>query len=77
MMAPRNLGPDYAGKFDPIYPELAAKYAVPLYPFVLDGVALDPLLTQADGIHPNPKGVAVIVKRMLPVVEHVLTSAGG
>ena len=76
MLAPRNLGPDYAQKFDAIYPELAAKYGVPFYPFVLDGVALDSALTQADGMHPNPQGVAVIVKRMLPVVEKVLATAG-
>ena len=75
MLAPRNLGTDYAKKFDAIYPELAAKYGVPLYPFVLDGVALDPALTQADGMHPNPQGVGVMVKRMLPTVEKALPPA--
>jgi len=77
MLAPRNLGPDYAAKFDPIYPDLAKKYGVALYPFVLDGVALDPKLTQADGIHPNPQGVAVIVTRILPVIEHALPLRSG
>ncbi len=72
MIAPRNLGPAYAAKFDPMYGELAKKYAMPLYPFILDGVALDAGLSQADGMHPNPKGVAVIVKRMLPFVEKAL-----
>jgi acyl-CoA thioesterase-1 len=72
MIAPRNLGPAYAAQFDPIYADLAKKYSMPLYPFILDGVALDASLSQADGMHPNPKGVAVIVKRMLPFVEKAL-----
>jgi acyl-CoA thioesterase-1 len=72
MIAPRNLGPAYGEKFDPIYKELADKYQVPLYPFILDGVALDPTLNQADGMHPNKDGVQVIVKRILPVVEKAL-----
>lgn len=68
MMAPRNLGPEYAKAFDPIYPKLAQQYGTLLYPFVLDGVALDAKLNQADGIHPNPKGVKIVVARMLPDV---------
>jgi acyl-CoA thioesterase-1 len=69
MKAPRNLGPEYAAEFDPIYPRLAKKYDVALYPFVLDGVALDPKLNQADGMHPNPAGVKIIVTRLLPYVK--------
>ncbi len=72
MLAPRNLGPAYAQKFDPMYKALADKYHVPLYPFVLDGVAMDPALNQADGMHPNPKGVKIIVGKMLPAVEKAL-----
>lgn len=68
MMAPRNLGPEYAKSFDPIYPRLAKQYDALLYPFVLDGVALDAKLNQADGIHPNPKGVKIVVARLLPDV---------
>jgi acyl-CoA thioesterase-1 len=68
MLAPPNLGSDYAAAFNPIYPELAAKYGVPLYPFFLDGVARDPALNQPDGLHPNAAGVAVIVGRLLPVL---------
>ena len=75
MMAPRNLGPDYARTFDAIYPELAAKHHVALDPFFLEGVALNPALNQPDGIHPNPRGVAAIVERMLPAVRRLL--AGG
>jgi acyl-CoA thioesterase-1 len=69
MKAPNNWGADYVRNFDAIFPDLAAKYGVPLYPFFLEGVALDPSLTQPDGLHPTGKGVAEIVKRMLPDVE--------
>ena len=55
-------------QFDGLYKRLADKHGVPLYPFFLDGVAQDPALNQADGIHPNPKGVDVIVERILPFV---------
>ncbi len=68
MQAPRNLGPEFAAQFDPIYPTLAKQFGVALYPFVLDGVALNPKLNQADGIHPNPAGVAIIVERIFPYV---------
>ena len=68
MMAPRNLGREYGERFDAIYPELAARHGVALYPFLLDGVATVAALNQADGIHPNPAGVEVIVERILPSV---------
>jgi acyl-CoA thioesterase-1 len=72
MKAVSNWGPDYQREFDAIYPALARKYGVPLYPFFLDGVALDPKLNQADGLHPNAAGVAVIVARIAPAVEQLL-----
>jgi acyl-CoA thioesterase-1 len=72
MSAPRNLGPDYVKAFDGIYGKLADKYDVPLYPFILEGVALDAALNQPDGIHPNPKGVDVIVRNLLPFVTRNL-----
>jgi acyl-CoA thioesterase I len=68
MLAPRNFGPEYGRQFDALYKRLASKYDVPLYPFFLDGVARDPALNQADGIHPNLKGVDLIVERILPFV---------
>ena len=71
MKAPRNLGPEYAAQFDPIYPRLAAKFGVLFYPFILDGVAMNPRLNQADGIHPNPAGVKIIVERILPLVKRL------
>lgn len=73
MYAPRNLGDEYSAQFDPIYPDLAKAYDVPLYPFFLDGVATDPKLNQADGLHPTAEGVDIIVARILPTVEALLT----
>jgi len=75
MAAPRNLGPDYAEAFDPIYAEVAKTRETLLYPFFLDGVALDPDLNLDDGMHPNAEGVAVIVERILPKVEELLAKA--
>ncbi|TNE61688.1 MAG: arylesterase [Alphaproteobacteria bacterium] len=69
MMAPPNLGEDYAAVFNPAYPDTAKRYGVPFYPFFLDGVAADPALNQADGIHPNPAGVKIIVDRIAPMVQ--------
>lgn len=77
MQAPPNLGRSYGAQFAAVYPDLAAKHGVDLYPFFLDGVAADPALNQADGIHPSAEGVAVIVGRMLPVVAAALREAGG
>jgi acyl-CoA thioesterase-1 len=72
MQAPRNLGAQYTEAFNRIYPQLAKQHRIMLYPFFLDGVALDPALNQDDGIHPNARGVAVIVARILPTVEAAL-----
>jgi acyl-CoA thioesterase-1 len=72
MLAPRNLGQDYARKFDAIYPALAAKHGALLYPFFLDGVVLNPQLNLSDGMHPNSKGVVEITRRILPVVEELI-----
>jgi acyl-CoA thioesterase-1 len=72
MLAPPNLGQEYGRAFDAIYPELAAKHGVALYPFILDGVAAQPELNQRDGIHPNAKGVAVMVDRIAPHVVRLL-----
>jgi acyl-CoA thioesterase-1 len=73
MMAPRNLGPDYIAQFDPIFADVAKRYDAVFYPFFLDGVAADPSLNQADGIHPNAKGVDLIVSRILPAAEELIS----
>jgi len=75
MHAQRNLGKDYVAEFDGIYPRLAKDYPVIFYPFILDGVALDPKLNQADGMHPNPAGVKIIVARILPDVKKLVAAA--
>jgi acyl-CoA thioesterase I len=73
MVASRNLGPDYARKFEGLYREIADRHALVLYPFFLDGVAGDRSLNLPDGIHPTQKGVEIIVERILPSVETFLT----
>jgi len=72
MYASPNLGKTYTEAFKGLYTDLAAKHGVRLYPFFLDGVAAERGLNQDDGIHPNEKGVAVIVKRILPSIEKFL-----
>lgn len=76
MRAPRNLGAEYAAAFDAIYPRLAAKHGVALDPFFLAGVALDPDLNQADGFHPNAAGVAVIARRLAPMLARMIAGLG-
>ncbi|WP_200909777.1 arylesterase [Azospirillum thiophilum] len=72
MFASPSLGKPYTDRFNAIYPDLAKSYDLPLYPFFLDGVALDRTLIQQDGLHPNAQGVAVIVERILPSVTALL-----
>jgi acyl-CoA thioesterase-1 len=77
MVAPPNYGSDYSAQFNAIYPDLAKSFAVPLYPFFLEGVAADARLNQADGMHPTAEGVDVIVKNILPTVEAFLGAISG
>jgi len=77
MLAPPNYGQDYAARFNTIYPDLAKKFDVPLYPFFLAGVAADPKLNQADGIHPTAEGVDIIVANILPTVQAFLGTIRG
>ena len=72
MYASRNLGPDYVQKFDSLYPDIAKKYDLVLYPFFLDGVAGERALNLPDGMHPTAKGIEIIVERILPSVESFL-----
>ncbi len=75
MLAPRNLGPDYAAEFDPLYADLATEYELVLTPFLLDGVALVPELNQPDGIHPNAEGVEAVVETLLPGARELMRRA--
>jgi acyl-CoA thioesterase-1 len=72
MLAPPNWGEDYRRDFDRIYPELAQAHGVALYPFLLDGVAMDARLNQPDGLHPNERGVAVLVDHIAPLVARLI-----
>lgn len=72
MVAPRNLGPEYTEAFDSIYSDLGEKHDVFVYPFFLEGIAGDKALNLADGLHPNARGVAVIVEYILPAVEDLI-----
>jgi acyl-CoA thioesterase-1 len=74
MYAPRSNGPDYVARFDAIYPKLAEKHGLILYPFFLDGIAGDRVLNQPDMLHPKAEGVRVIAQRILPTVERFLAS---
>lgn len=72
MAAPRNLGAEYANAFDGMYADLARTHDLLLYPFFLEGIALDGKFNLGDGMHPNPNGVAEITRRILPSVEQLI-----
>lgn len=69
MLAPPNMGADYAARFNPIYPKLAERHGLAFYPFILDGVVTRPEMQLEDGMHPNADGISIMVERMLPVVR--------
>ena len=73
MRALTGMGRRYGEEFAQIYPRLAQKHGLKLYPFFLEGVAGDPALNQPDGLHPTAQGVREIVRRILPDVEAFLT----
>ncbi|SNS43317.1 acyl-CoA thioesterase-1 [Sphingomonas laterariae] len=72
MRAAPNMGPAYTKEFNAIYPTLARKHGLPLYPFFMEGVAANRALLLKDGMHPNPRGVDVIVRGILPQVRKAL-----
>lgn len=72
MLAPPNLGPNYTNDFDGSFKTIAEKHGVMLYPFFLEGVAMNDKLNQDDHIHPNPKGVDIVVANILPSVERLI-----
>lgn len=75
MRAPPNFGTAYTQSFDAVFPRLAERHKVAFYPFFLDGVAANPQLNQADGIHPNEAGVNTVIERILPSVLSLLASS--
>lgn len=68
MRAPANLGAAYVRAFDAAFVTVARARGAPLYPFLLDGVALNPKLNQPDGIHPNAEGARIVADRLAPFV---------
>jgi len=74
IIAPPNMGADYAARFNPIYQKLSEKHGLPLYAFFLDGVALDAGLKLDDGMHPNAKGIDVMVEKMEPAVTNFIAA---
>jgi acyl-CoA thioesterase I len=68
MRASPNMGKAFQAQFDPIYPALARKHGARLHPFFMAGVAAQKPLLIADGMHPNPRGVSVIVRSIYPLV---------
>lgn len=75
MRAPRNLGKNYTEAFDAVYPELTTRHGTLYFPFFLEGVAAEPSLNLPDGLHPNAKGVDLIVRNILPKVEELIARA--
>jgi len=75
MEAPPNLGPAYTAAFRSAYRDLAARYGVTFVPFLLAGVAGDPTLNQADGIHPNAEGARRVAELLWPSVETAVRAA--
>ncbi|MBS0365973.1 MAG: arylesterase [Proteobacteria bacterium] len=72
MRIPPNYGPRYSGEFAALYPELARRAHVALVPFLLEAVALDPALMQADGLHPNARGQGPILETLWPQLRPLL-----
>lgn len=73
MRAPPWIGA-YARAFDAVFPAAARDHGVPFYPFLLDGVALNPLFNLPDRIHPNARGVEIIARGLAPSVLAALSS---
>ena len=69
---PPNYGAEYIGRFDSMYVGLAAKYKVPLIPFLLVNVAGNPRLMQRDGLHPNAQGAQIVVRTVWRALEPML-----
>lgn len=69
---PPNYGPRYANEFAALYPEIAKQFQLPLVPFLLDKVALDPNLMQEDGLHPNARGEPQVLETLWQGLEPLL-----
>ncbi|MGB0545003.1 MAG: arylesterase [Candidatus Pseudothioglobus sp.] len=68
MQSPESMGPKFKKEFDAIYPDLSAQYNLIFMPFLLEGVALEKELLQADFKHPNAKGIRVMADNLNPYI---------
>jgi len=75
MMVPPNMGPEYAEAFSRVFPDLSEQYDIPLLPFLLEGVAAEPALNQADGIHPNVEGARIVAEHVYDFLKPLLPGA--
>jgi acyl-CoA thioesterase-1 len=72
MMVPPNLGNEYTNQFQKMFPDLAKKNNATLIPFLLQGVAGDEKLNQADGIHPTAEGHKIVATTVSKIIEPLL-----
>jgi acyl-CoA thioesterase-1 len=72
MRIPPNYGPRYTEQFARMFPELATQYHLPLVPFLLEKVALDPTRMQQDGMHPNARGEPPVLDTLWPYLKPLL-----
>ena len=72
MTLPPNYGPEYVRSFETVFRDLAAKYKLPIIPFLLAGVGGNSQLMQRDGLHPNPQGYRVVAENVLKTLEPLL-----
>jgi acyl-CoA thioesterase I len=73
MRIPPNYGPQYTSQFEAVYGDLASADRLPLVPFLMDHIALQPDLMQGDDIHPNVKGQPILLDNVWPVLKPMLT----
>lgn len=74
MQAPINLPPAYRKQFNAIFPKLSDEFNIPLYPFFLEGVAMNSKLNLEDGLHPTKEGVAILVSKTAPLIKKTLAT---
>jgi len=73
MLAPPTMGAQYQREYVAVFPDLASEYKLPFMPFMLEGVALDPKLNQADNIHPNAEGEKIMTDNVYQSLNPLLT----
>ncbi len=75
MDVPANYGPDYGGRFATLFERVAGEEGVPLVPGFVRGLAAEPGLLQADGLHPTAEGQRLLAEKLLPALEALVLEA--